>query len=357
MKVLYDCQIFNSQKVGGISRYFAELAGALPDDIDPHFAVRRSRSIYLEQLGIATMPNVPFKRYILKAVNYARSRRLLERGDYDVFHPTYYNPYYIPLVKHPTVVTVHDMIHERFPGNFTPGDTTAEVKRQTVEHADRIIAISESTRRDILDLYDIDPAKISVVYHGRNILSDAGAEINGLPEHYILFVGGRPRYKNFERLVKAFAEVRRVHPDVKLICTGAPFKKGEQEMIVAAGLRPGDDVRHIFVSDPQLRRLYAGALCFVFPSLYEGFGFPVLEAFDAGCPAVLSDRSSLPEIGGDGALYFDPEDIGDMRDRILECIDSQTLRDSLISRGHARADLFSWKRTAEQTAEIYRSLV
>lgn len=357
MKVLYDCQIFNSQKIGGISRYFAELAGAMPDDIDPDFAVWRSRSIYLRPLGIATMPDVPFKRQIMKTVNYAYSRRSIRRNRYDVFHPTYYNPYYIPLVKRPTVVTVHDMIHERFPENFSSDDTTAQAKRLTVEHADRVIAISESTRRDIVEFYDIDPAKISVIYHGRNILDETSANIKGLPEHYILFVGGRPGYKNFERLVKAFAEVRRVHHGMKLICTGAPFKKYELEMIAAAGLRPGDDVRHIFVTDPQLRSLYAGALCFVFPSLYEGFGFPVLEAFDSGCPTMLSNRSSLPEIGGDGALYFDPYDIGDMRDRILECIENTALRDELITRGLARAAHFSWENTARQTAEIYRSMV
>lgn len=354
MKVLYDAQIFTSQKFGGISRYFVELLRNMPRDISTDVAVRFSHNVYINDVRpVRDFPSVPFKKDIVKHLNNRRSALMVGRGDFDVFHPTYYNPYFLKRLNRPYVITVHDMIHERFPESFSKTDATRANKRLTVMNAAGIIAISESTKRDLIEMYGLPEERITVIYHGPT-LTGGDEERVDVPEHYILFVGDRNRYKNFDRLVDAFADISRVHPDVKLVCTGRPFNKNELQRFADKGI--AGRVEHRFVSDAGLRYLYGHALCFVFPSLFEGFGFPVLESFGAGCPIVLSDTSSLPEIAGDGGVYFNPYDAGDMRDRILQVIDDSALRQRMVERGYEIAGTFSWERTAAQTAALYRKV-
>ncbi len=356
IKVLYDSQIFTSQRFGGISRYFVELIRNMPGDIDTEVAARFSHNVYIRDVvDIPDFPAVPFKKDIVKFLNRRKSEAAIAEGCFDVFHPTYYNPYFLKNIRKPFVVTVHDMIHERFPESFSPHDPTRNDKRKLVFAADHVIAISESTKRDLLDMYGLPEDKITVVYHGRTTDNVVPEKIEGLPEHYVLFVGDRNRYKNFGRMAEAFAIVKRRYPEMKLICTGRPFGKDEHEMFRSLGIE--GSVGQMFVSDGQLRYLYSNADCFVFPSLFEGFGFPVLEAFSAGCPIAMSNTSSLPEIGGDGGLYFDPLSAEDMSDKILQLIDDRTLRDKLTARGREIAGTFTWERTAAQTAEVYRSLL
>lgn len=355
LRVLYDAQIFTSQKFGGISRYFVELMRNMPEDITTDVAARYSHNVYIRDVKpIPDFPGVPFKKDIVKVLNNSCSRAKIAAGDFDVFHPTYYNPYFLRQLKRPYVVTVHDMIHERFPESFSLSDPTVRFKREIVERADHIIAISESTRRDLIDMYGLSDDRVSVVYHGATCDSGVITSIGGLPERYILFVGDRNRYKNFSRLAEAFAAICSRYPELQLVCTGRSFNKHETAQLDLLGIT--SRVKHFFVSDSQLRYLYAHADLFVFPSLFEGFGFPVLESFAAGCPIVLSNTSSLPEIAGDGGVYFDPTRVDEMSDAIVRVLDDRDLRQAMTRRGHEIVKQFTWQRTAALTADIYRVL-
>lgn len=355
MKVFYDCQIYNSQRWGGISRYFVELIRRMPSDIDCSVGVRFTHNVHLPQImAIGSLPFFPFKKDISRRLNYGRSRAILRKGAFDVFHPTYYNPYFLEFTDKPFVLTVHDMIHERFPDAFSPSDTTSQSKRLLVEKAAVVIAISESTKRDLIELYGIDERKIRVIYHGRGVTSGREDSVEGLPDDYILYVGGRMLYKNFGLFAEAFAAIATRYPGLQLVCSGKPFNKNEVALLTRLGIQ--DRVKNFFVRDTQMKSLYAGARCFVFPSLYEGFGFPALESFAAGCPTLLSNTSSLPEVGGDGALYFDPYKVDDMAQAICTALDDNKLCEDLRAKGYAQLKRFSWEKCASATADLYRSL-
>lgn len=356
MKVLYDYQTFINQNFGGISRYFAELMTHLPQGYEYRIPVVLSSNVYLKSvpgMELATMraPRLLKKWKRMHRINKCISRQVQRHGKYDIFHPTYYDPYFLDSVKRPYVITVHDMIHEKFPEVFPESDHTAELKKLTVMNASRIIAISHNTKRDLMDLYGLPGDKIDVVYQGFGLDMSRIESIPGVPKRYILYVGGRFGYKNFTRLCEAFSIVRHKNPDVELVCTGSPFDADEQAMLERLGI--AGCTRSVFVSEPQLTWLYRHALCFIYPSLYEGFGIPILEAFAAGCPVVLSDASCFSEVAQDGGHYFDPSQPESIAAAIESVISDTALRDRLVTRGSEIVKSFSWERVATETAEVY----
>jgi glycosyltransferase involved in cell wall biosynthesis len=290
------------------------------------------------------------KQRIINYVNKADSIRKIKKGNYDVLHPTYYDPYVLQDKTKPLVITVYDMIHELFPEYFQHDKKTIYNKEIIISKADRIIAISENTKNDILKYYPkIDEYKIDTIYLGTSYK----ALNNQKKENYVLFTGQRFGYKNFEAFLTAIAPLLLKY-DMNLICTGKSFESSERMII--------DDLHIIertickFVPDAELLGLYSKAVAFVFPSLYEGFGIPVLEAFVSGCPAILANTSALPEIGGNAALYFDPYSIKDMRSTIEKVISSPSLQGELIDRGREQIKKYSWKICAEKTSKIYKTV-
>lgn len=175
------------------------------------------------------------------------------------------------------------------------------------------------------------------------------------PEKYVLFVGNRADYKNFGTFVAGIKKVFEVHEDVCAVCVGTAFGPEEERALVESGIR--DRVFRLRASDEELVSLYRHALCFVYPSFYEGFGIPILEAFQNGCPVILSEASCFPEVGGAAALYFQPENAEELAERIECLMTEEGLRKSLIERGTVRCKDFSWDKTAEQMAEVYRNVV
>lgn len=366
MRVLYDHQIFDTQLHGGISRYFYELLSRLHgrQDVSVRLAALLSNNAYLRRAAFpAPRPFFPSVRALRKggaitAVNRWWARRLLRRGELELLHPTYYDPWFLPeLGGRPFVLTVHDMVHELFPGLFAPADPTRERKRALVERAAGIIAISESTRRDLVRLLGVPEERIRVIPHAAPALPPpAETRPPGLPDRYLLFVGQRAGYKNFLSLLAAVAPLLKEGAGPSLVCAGwKPFSRGEREAIAGAGVtgrvlhRPAPD-------DAELATLYRHAAAFVYPSRYEGFGIPVLEAFSCGCPAVLARASSLPEVGGDAAAYFDPDDPASMRAEIARLLEDAALRRELVERGRRRVGEFSWGRTADETLAFYRAV-
>jgi glycosyltransferase involved in cell wall biosynthesis len=387
MKLLYDHQIFYRQNYGGVSRYFCELMNRFSTDPDISFTLplRYVQNDNLEQFPrlekywskrYSFLYNSPAVSIIQKKIrfnalnfglnvfinNRGESIRLLQEQDFDIFHPTYYEPYFLKyLRKKPFVVTVYDMIHERFPQYFKPGDKTQIWKKQLIENAGAVIAISENTRQDIIKFTGADPDRIHVIYLG-NPFEHGSSQIDTCPapsvfeKPYLLFVGGRPAYKNFDLFIESVAGMLCDHEELHVVCAGwLPF--GSQEKRHFEELKILRKVHHVKINDTVLKNLYRNARAFVFPSLYEGFGLPVLEAFSCNCPAILSNTSSLPEIGGDGAVYFDPHDQETIRSTVEQVLCNERYRQDLIQKGSERLKLFSWEKTAVLTKKVYTGLM
>jgi glycosyltransferase involved in cell wall biosynthesis len=365
MRVLYDHQIFDSQLHGGVSRYFYELLARSQGrpGVTARLSALLSNNAYLRGAAFpaprAFFPSLkPLRKGgHITAVNRWHTLRQLRRGDFDLFHPTYYDPYFLPaLGDRPFVLTVFDMVHELYPGLFKADDPTRARKARLVPRAAGLIAISESTRRDLVRLLGVPPERVRVVHLAAPTLPAPRAP-TGLPERYLLFVGQRGGYKNFLPFLSAVAPLLRAEQGLTLICAGGKVFSGAERAAIERE-RLGDRVLlHGSPDDAGLATLYRHALAFVYPSLYEGFGIPVLEAFACGCPAVVSRTSSFPEVGGDAAVYFDPEDPASMREAVARVAGDEQLRRELVARGARRASLFSWDRTATETLECYRALL
>ena len=361
--VIYDHQIFCQQQYGGISRYFCELAYRV--NRSPGFSARVTAPFHCN-IHLAECPvpktatylrmGIPGTGRLCRAadallaplVNWANSPSLIHRT------------YYAPVRKRgkvPVVITVFDMIHELFAENFPRGDTTSTNKRLGVRNADHVVCISESTASDLVRLFGVDRRKISVTHLGHSpIFQDTPrateTHANGRP--YLLYVGQRAGYKNFDLALKAYASSKLLRDEFDLMAFGGPpFNVTELATIDNLRLRR-DSVMHRTGADCDLALAYRGARALVYPSLYEGFGIPPLEAMSAGCAVTCSGTSSLPEVVGHAALLFDPVDIGSIRTALETVGLDDSVRTKLVAAGRERAGHFSWDRCAAETLAAYR---
>jgi glycosyltransferase involved in cell wall biosynthesis len=363
MRVLYDHQTFSHQRFGGNSRYFFELLSCFyrTGDVSIELAVESSPNEYLKGApffaGRASQ-HVDLPHFLARYARNEIATRLAARRPHDVFHTTFYYPTALHGAKRAKlVVTVLDMIPELFPESFELRTTFGrfvtkpwiEGKRQLCARADAILAISETTKRDVVKFYGIDPDRITVTHLANRLSADARTpRVTGFPDRYVLFVGTRNTYKNFSVFLQGVAGSK-----LPIVCIGGgAFDAAELAQIKALGL----DALQRNVADHELPGCYAHAAAFVFPSRYEGFGIPILEAMACGAPTILANASCFPEIAGDAALYFDPADPADLA-RVLErVIGDRQLADELRARGHARAERFTWEATAARTLAVYQGL-
>ncbi|MDP4184157.1 MAG: glycosyltransferase family 1 protein [Bacteroidota bacterium] len=359
MNILYDYNAF-IQNYGGVSRYFCEIIKELSPEVHTEISVLFSDNVHLHDLKkermkhLLTSRNFKGKRIVENRINKQFSIYKLNRSKYDIFHHTYFSPYFLKSLKAPLVITVHDMILERYAQHFKEYNAERENKKQLIYKSDRIIAVSEHTRKDILELYPVNPDKISVIYHGWS--APAPVVKDGEFGRYLLFVGNRSNsYKNFSLFAEAVTPILMRDQSLKLICTGSPFTPDEERFLGRLGIQ--DQAKAMLVSDTLLYSLYRDALVFVYPSLYEGFGIPILEAFSNNCPVCLSAASCFPEIASDAALYFDPESKESIAQAVEKVIYDPNLSEMLRKRGSERLKLFSWKRAAAQTLEVYKSIL
>lgn len=384
MKILYDYQTFFIQNFGGISKCFAELIHNLPTNVNVTIGIKESDNVYLNELNL--VPNLqplhwtrdnfilPFyfkgqgkilrfcnKFDFIKTpynINKKYSIELLKKGDFDIFHPTYFDDYFLPyLGSKPFVLTIHDMISELF---FPSNNIQSIKKRILAEKASHIIAVSENTKKDIIKLYGISADKISVIYHASELSSskpsNSSTKEYKLPEKYFLYLGLRNSYKGFQDFLTQTARFFQKHKNVHLICTGTPFSKYEKEFISKLNL--SDQIINAFFSTEQLRTVYSNAIAFVYPSRYEGFGIPILEAFEMKCPVILNNASCFPEIAKDAAIYFNLDDKNSCLNA-LENVYNFTIeeKNQLISKGIERHKDFSWQKSAHQLVEVYHSIL
>ncbi|MEW5894792.1 MAG: glycosyltransferase family 1 protein [Candidatus Omnitrophota bacterium] len=353
------------QLYGGISRYFYELireSNSCPQ-VRKKLSLKYSNNIFIKNLyppvreSLFFKHNLPYKAIITNRMNLPTSIKLLKNfSEYDLFHPTYYNPYFLKyLPNKPFIITIHDMIHERLPAFFRKNDPVVFHKTVLAQRAAHIIVVSEATKRDVIDILRIPEKKISVVYHGSSMKRAPikKPDTNNDNGRYLLYVGGRRYYKNFIFFLKSIAPLFKKFSDLKLVCSGGGgFRRDEQSLIKAMNIR--ERIYQSSCDDKKLSSLYQNAQAFVFPSLYEGFGIPVLEAFANNCPVVCSNTPALSEIAGDAALFFDPQDTPSINNAILSILTNEQLREDLIGRGRRRLESFSWDDTREQTDNIYK---
>lgn len=352
MRVLFDHQIFSYQPFGGASRYFVELMARFAERGDPQFTlgVAESPNEYLAGASFYRGKTVE-PRFLRTYARNAVATLAAARRDHDVLHATFYDPAVREVQRRAKlVVTIHDMIPEKFPELFTGTGLYNRFvtqrwirgKRTLCEHADAIIAVSEHTKADLVELYGIAPERVTVIHHGVS-LQPTTLRPSWLSEDYVLFVGQRSLYKNFRVVVEALRGSR-------LVCIGGG-KFSAEERTLLADYRVSAIQRS--VSDEELAACYAHASAFVFPSLYEGFGIPILEAFACDCPAVLARASCFPEIAGDAAAYFSPDSADELRGALAHAIAN---RATLTAAGRARLAQFSWDSAATETTAVYRSL-
>lgn len=363
MKILYDGFIYSSQTVGGINRYFTNIIKRLPGDYIPVLTVPRVNEynfpshknlklITSKRFGPNRISSITEKIYLYETLKF--------RGNFNLQHPTYYSmltPNKYNPVKSPIVRTVYDMITELYPAIYDPSGYEVNLKKKTIKSSDFIICISENTKKDLIELYSIPEEKIQVIY----IATDFHIKMSYGPEEtsaqpYFLYVGSREAaYKNFFGLIETFAKLFNTDSEICLAVVGAKFNIAEERYINELKLSR-KIINYGYVSDNHLAKLYRQSLAFVYPSLYEGFGIPPLEAMACGGLVVAANRASIPEVVGDAAILFDP-DVKDELTLILEQIAKGFVRrEDFLAKGLVRATMYSWEKTASQTVNLYRTL-
>jgi len=366
MRIAFDYQVFLFQEYGGISRYYSRLANSLDslEGVEAKIFAPLHINAYLPELPAGMVKGRDVRHWrkskkLFRAINVAGSRMQLGLYRPSIVHETYYSQKSVAPKGVPLVVTVYDMIHERFSDKFPQKDRTSLLKRVAVERADHVICISNSTRNDLVEYFQISDEKVSVVYIGfetfRAKEDREGLQTDGKP--YFLYVGQRSVYKNFQNFIRAFAASSELKRNSKVVCFGGGGFNGEEKAIFSALKLAESQMIQIGGDDDALAECYKNAFAFVYPSLYEGFGIPPLEAMSLDCPVICSHTSSIPEVTGQAAEYFDPASIDSIREGLERVATSPTRRNELVSLGRERYPLFTWPRCAKETLAIYETLV
>lgn len=365
MKVVYDSQIFTQQEFGGISRYICALASQVSHvpGVDVKIVAPLHINQYLKDADRAIVTGVHLRRLpkttrLIKTLSAALCGPVSSLMHPDLVHETYYAEHPLCRSVVPHVLTVYDMIEERFPDSFSAGYPVAQLKKFAVNRADHIFCISENTRQDLLEIHSLPEARMSVTYLGYDALPQTGLQAQALvgPAPYILHVAGRHGYKNFDGLLRAFAASSWLKSNFRVVCFGASALSPSERVLMGALGLSATQVIHVGGGDDRLAALYKGAAAFVYPSKYEGFGIPPLEAMSLDCPVICSNTSSIPEVVGNAGEYFDPYDQDSIRGSIERVLQSSARRAELAALGRERCKRFSWERCAQETLAVYRRL-
>ena len=365
MKVAIDARKLHDF---GIGTYIRNLLRHLPR-ID-----RESEYVLLcheHDMAVAEQLGPNFRTVLEASPNYSLREQfhvpwVLRREKPDVFHA----PHYVlpTAVRCRSVVTIHDCIHLMFP-QYLPNRAAYAYARASMwsaaRHADRILTVSEASKRDILHFFNVPPDKISVVYNAideRFWIEPNGEDVARVRERFqldhgfVLYAGTIKPHKNLVRLIEAFAQLRTGEfGELKLLIIGDEISKLPALRRAVHSHKLHKHVRFLgFVPDETLAVLYRLAAVFVFPSLYEGFGLPPLEAMASGTPVVTSNVSSLPEVAGDAAVLVDPYDVDSIVDGVRRVLTDPELAAELRRKGLVRARGFSWERSVARTHDLYR---
>ena len=350
----------------GIGRYLREVLGGVFADARFRRVVLLGRpeelEPFVEEHGAGRVARVvPFPYHFYSAPAQLHWAALQAGGDLRS-HVTFFPHYDVVLTDRSprSVVTVHDLSHFKVAGQF-PGWKRALASRvlaRAVRRAQRVLVVSEWTRGDLLERHPEIGDKVEVIPSGVTALRAAGAERGRAEEvagrgPFLLAVGNLKPHKNLVAAVETLARVRRRIPGALLVLVGEEFGEegGVRERVRALGLEEAV-VWFGRATDGELAHLYASAACLLFPSLYEGFGFPPLEAMSVGLPVIASDRSAIPEVVGDAAVLVGPHEWDAMAEAAVRLVEDPAHRAEMVRRGRARAALFRWEKTAGRVADL-----
>jgi len=365
MQVLYEGAIFEICPVGGIARYFCDVINRLPETIAVEVLAPMEANVAFtnDQVVVRRVRTVAPIKLVRSFWRKRQHRRIAEQMDAqpaDLIHWTYYTGLCrrpIGRLQLPNVITVHDFIHESFP-ELDPSGEHSFWKRQAIEAADRICCNSQTTYEQLCERFPNAASRASVTMLGNSFVKVEAAPI--MPQFvdrpYVMFVGRRECYKNFDVLVKAWQSIRSREPELALVVVGSPLKRREASRL---GIR-GDDrgiIQLGYVDDRVLKSLYQHSRAFVFPSKEEGFGLPALEAMESGAAVIASSCASLREVLGNAGHFFDADDVDSLADLLVlaaqnDLPDYETKREL----GRERAAELTWEKTTAQTVAVYREL-
>lgn len=358
MRVYLDTVIFDLQKSGGISVYFYELIQRmLAHDLDLRLIERgreENTNIFRKKLALPAERQIREGSRVPALVRYLPVRLPLEKGA--IFHSSYYRS--SPCRDVANVITVYDFTYEYHMHGPRRWLHSLQ-KKLAIDRADGIICISENTRRDLLRLHPrTDPAKVTVIHlaasedfrklpEGEVFLGLDGEVLRLLDERFVLYVGTREKYKNFEMAVATLAKL----PAYKLVAVGGgAFSEKERQLLEQCV--SGRYLHLPGISTRVLNVLYNSAFCLLYPSSYEGFGIPILEAMQSGCPVVTTDKTSIPEVCGAAGLTVSEISVECFVAKIESLMD-QKYRNSVIAAGFRQAEGFSWDATYRRTLAFY----
>ncbi|MDB4106723.1 glycosyltransferase family 4 protein [bacterium] len=361
MKIAFDHLIFLNQRFGGVSRYLVRLMEQLRACGEEVFVTGLiHQNSYLNDFGGASRkPSYvsslhPRLRRLSYEAGVLRSGAQLKRDRPDVLHESFYGGGRVGSKSLPRICTIHDMIHEIYPELADRDGRVSRIKRETVRRSDLVICISEQTKSDLIRFFGTSEEKIRVVYHGAEWF-EGEAEIPQIERPFILYVGARSGYKNFDTLLEGYASDPAIHSSFDLLAFGGGgFNAAETAKIGSLGLV--GKVRQLGGSDALLAGLYRNAKIFAYPSSYEGFGLPPLEAMSMDCPVIASNQSCIPEIVGDAAILVDPHSQSAWASALNELLTSEDKCDRLRAAGHSRLKMFRWEKCAEETLKIYQEI-
>lgn len=364
LRIIFDHVIFSQQVYGGISRYFYELSkelsaasGVSTEILAPLYVNKYINIVDNKIVGLKIAGYLPKPVRLSLLVNGLIAPLVLKIKQPDIIHETYYSEGSKLRLGCKNILTVYDMIHELYPDSFPKSDRTSELKKISVDRADHIICISENTRNDLIKLFGVPKEKTTVIYLGFKLkdIKESDLLTFDIDGPYLLYVGNRGGYKNFSTFLKAFSLSRVIDNDCKLVCFGGgAFTHSERAEIDACGIN-SNSIIQVSGDDALLAALYSKAKLFVYPSLYEGFGIPPLEAMNYGCPVICSNSSSLPEVVGEAAELFEPTSVDSLVVAIEKVFYSSEYASNLVEQGYQQVKKFSWERCAKETLDLYKA--
>ena len=366
MKIAFDYQIFAQQNYGGISRYYKNLAAELLQ-LEQNISIFAGlhRNNYLAALPNDIVSGYKLTRYppktgkLFQRANHYLTNYQMKLWRPQVIHETYYSNFTPNINNVPRIVTAHDIIHELFSETLNKNNIITQRKITTFNRADHIISISHNTKKDLIEFFGISPERITVIHLGPSSLSIKGNHHSNDSNNksFLLYVGPRNGYKNFNCFLEAVSLSQKLIDEFDIIAFGGDvLSSAEQATIRSLGFKNGQ-VKQIGGDDSVLASLYKDAIAFVYPSLYEGFGIPPLEAMAFECPVIASNSSSMPEVIGRAGEYFDPKEPESIKVAIENVVFSQSRIRDLKAKGLERIQFFSWQKCAKETLAIYKDMV
>jgi glycosyltransferase involved in cell wall biosynthesis len=357
--IFYGPELWSLQNQGGISRYYSELIKRISH-------VNKNTKAFIPKNRNFYVSNIPDNSKIF--CDKTRTSSLIKLAQNNIsnkpedliYHTTYYGNTKFKLwndAGFKNVVTVFDLISEKFSKKKSRLNLKSDLKKKAILSADHIICISNTTKLDLMDIYNISEEKISVTYLGCELGNVEREKVEvGEKSSFLLYVGKRPGYKNFNNLLFAFAESKKLKDNFQIVAFGGgSFTKIENELITSLGLN--ETVIQVSGSDENLAQAYKKAAALIYPSFYEGFGLPPIEAMNYGCPVIASDKGSIPEICKDAAIYFDPNNIEQISITIENTLNNGALLQEKISKGVITSKQYNWQNTTSETLQVYQNMI